>query len=222
MSRCGRSNRGSQRSGARRPDEPLPITVNPGDEQRALLVFWDQLGCRAQTTLTIERGGPGLVLTVVPVGTTDCDATGTMFAVRLVLEHDVSADDVASRQVHELLAAIEWVARSDATENTVQVVDRALALTGVVLDVPPRIDAGPAGLAAANLAGHPRDVAIAWKEPCGWAPTVVLDGSATSPVLSVEFLEVSPCAGSTVRGVTLSFVREQPASGLRLERVGGP
>lgn len=142
--------------------------------------------------------------------------------MRLVSEHDVAATEVALRQVNERLPGIQWAARSTATEDTVQIVDRVLALTGAVLDVPPRIDAGANGLAAADVAGHPHDVAIAWEEPCGWYPSIVLDGSAASPVLRLEFLEVSPCTGSTVRGVTLSFVREQPASGLRLERSGVP
>jgi hypothetical protein len=200
----------------------VPYAVNPAGQQRALLFFWDQVSCRTETVLTIEPGGPGLVLTVAPVGTTDCDLLGSLFAVRLVLERDVAATEVATRQVHEILGGIPWAARSTVTEETAQIDDLALALTGAVLDVPPRIDPGAGGLAAADVPGHPHDVAIAWEEPCGWYPSIVLDGSVASPVLRLGFIEVSPCAGSTVRGVTLSFVREQPASGLRLERLGVP
>lgn len=201
------------------PQHLLPTAVNPGDERSSLLVFWGQLGCRTETDLFVDTLATGLLITIAPVGSGDCDTIGSVYAARLVLNRGVDATDVAARQVHEALGGIEWVARTPSDEgDTVQIVDRALALTSVKLDVPPRVTAGTSGLAQSNQG---REVSIAWEQPCGSEPHLALDGTPQSAALRIVLHEVSACAGSITRGVTLTFVEEQGAADLSID-VEGP
>ena len=168
------------------PPHLLPTAVNSNDEDSSLLVFWSQLGCRKATDVFVDALATGLLLTIAPLGSGDCDSIGSAYAIRLVLDRGVDASDVAARQVHEALGGIEWVARtpSDAGD-TVQIVDRALALTSVRLDVPPRLTPGAQGFAQSNQG---REVSIAWEQPCGSEPHLALDGSPRSAALRIDAL----------------------------------
>lgn len=204
------------------PVEPhlLPTSLNSPDERGALLVFWGQLGCRTETELVVDALEAGLLVTVAPVGSGDCDTIGSTFALRLVLDREMDAADVAVRQVREYTGDIEWVARtpSDACD-TVQILDRALALTATRLDVPPRVTPGASGFAQSH---EGREASIAWEQPCCDEAHFAIDGTPEAAVLRLGFVEVSDCAGTTTRGVTLTFVDEQGAVDLLIELEGLP
>lgn len=204
----------------RPPPEPTrPAVWNPDEDPSALLVVWGQLACRTATTMYVEGLDEGALVTIRPAGSRDCDLVGGIYAVRLLLSRPMPAADVAARQVGELSGAIYWTARSPTHEGfDVEVVDRAWAMVDAVFDIPPRLAPGPAGIAAANPPGRPREVMLAWSEPCGYSERIVVEEAARSLVVRVELLVVNPCPGAaTTRGVTLTFLRDVPAAGLRLE-----
>jgi hypothetical protein len=201
------------------PFEPhlLPAAANPEGAPRSLVVYWGQLSCRRETDITMDQlEGGGLLVTIAPRGTGDCDSIGSTFAVQLTFDGEIASTEVAVRQVREATGDIEWVARSpEEPGTTATVLDRALALAGASLIIPPRLLPGAAGIAKVQTQ---RVVSIAWAEPCGAESSLALDGSPDTPRLVIAFVAVEPCEGVKTREVMLEFVAEGGAASLSIER----
>ena len=188
--------------------------MNPAGADSGLLVVWGQLRCRKMTTIQVDEVAASLLVTIEPIGSGDCDSIGDNYAAHLLLDRGIDAASVAIRQVHEGLGGIDWIARSpmDAGE-TVEIIDRALALTEAVLDVPPRVTPEPDRVS--RVVEGPK-VSLAWVEPCGFDSQFTIDGTPQAPELRLRFIDVSPCAGTAGRGLTLTFAEPQGAANLSI------
>jgi hypothetical protein len=202
------------------PVEPhlLPAAVNPTSGRDWLVLYWSQLRCRKATDLALDPLDLGLVVTIAPVGSGDCDSIGSTFELHLSLEREVRAQDVVVRQVSEDTGAVRWVARSLTNPGaTIQITDSALALARAKLDFP-AVMAPSSGIATARSG---RTVSIAWVEPCGSDSDVRIEGTPQAPVLTVELVSVEECLDTATRQLTLTFIDEQGAAALLVRLAGG-
>lgn len=199
-------------------DYLLPAALNLPAAPDQVQLFWGQVRCRKATDIFVDPLDDGLLVTIAPVGTQDCDTIGSRFELRVMLAREIAAAKIVVRQIQEHTGEVHWVARSpNAPGSTVGIIDVALALAGARLDVPPRLAPAPNGVA---LSRDGRAVTIAWGQPCGDQVQGEITGTPSEPVLSLGWVDVGACPGTTIRQITLLFIEERGAVNLAVRFAG--